>query len=95
MAPKVVALALLAGLRQIRAVEEVIGISTEVDLLLMPDGEVLGDGRTIGLEAGCTLRADGGVTEGTGGRLTVGADTVVDTRRRCRGWPTGRFRTSC
>ena len=35
---------------EVCAVEEVIGISPEVDLLLTPDGEVLQDRRTVRLE---------------------------------------------
>lgn len=41
---------------EVRAVEDVIGISTEVNLLLMPDGEVLGDRSAVALESGCPFR---------------------------------------
>jgi hypothetical protein len=35
---------------EVRAVEDVVGIGTEVDLLLAPDSKVLGDGRAVGLK---------------------------------------------
>ena len=43
----------------------------------MPDGEVLGDRGSIGLEAGGTLSAYAGGTEGTERRLSIGAFTIV------------------
>ncbi len=66
---------------EVCAVEEVIGICPEVDLLLTPDGEVLHDGRTVRLEIRCPFG------RGTSGavcsirRLTIGANAVIDTGR--------------
>ncbi len=79
-----------------RVVEQVVGVGAEVDLLFVPDGEVLGDRGSIGLEARCTLGAGAGGTEGTGRRLTVCADTVVDGPGvAARELQMDRFRTSC
>src|ERR1700722_520697 len=60
-----------------RVVEQVVCVGAEVDLLLMPDGEVLGDRGSISLEAGGTLSAYAGGTEGTECRLGVCALTIV------------------
>src|SRR6266851_7075124 len=64
---------------EVGAVEDVISIRPEVNLLLMPDGEVLGNRRTIRLEARCALRGWASCTEGSVTRLTVGAESIIES----------------
>src|ERR1700733_3326960 len=64
---------------EVCAIEDVIGISPEVNLLLMPDGEVLGDRGAVALEARRPFRGRTSGTEGSRRRLTIGADAVIDT----------------
>ena len=72
---------------EVRAVEDVIGIDTEVDLLLAPDGKVLGDGCAVCLKTRRPLRGRTGSTECSVSWLTISADAVRSpspTRRDVR-----------
>jgi len=71
-----------------RAVEQVVGIRAEVDLVLVPDGDVLGDRSSKRLEARRTFGVGRSSTKGSERGLTVGANAVVNARRGARncGW---------
>src|SRR6185369_13123385 len=67
---------------EVGVVEYVVGISAEVDLMLVPDGEVLGNGVRVALEVRCPLCRRTSAAEGSIRRLTKCASRAeaVDTR---------------
>jgi hypothetical protein len=62
---------------EVRAVEDVIRVCPEVDLLLVPDSEVFGYGCAVGLETWCTFRRWASGAEGPVAWLAVGTDSVI------------------